>query len=213
MFMVWAHLLRLTGGQERAWSEDDSKVYRLATASALISLILAKEPSRIERAYGGFEDLVNAKAISSAADISSSGPSLATSPSVSIGGGASTPCIRTHGKQKHQVVNPRPTKKHCMRTRRLIDPARYPRGLPPPPSLRIKKRRPVFESLVSTTSFFAAENIAYPPSSPSKNRRPHLDAGSPYSAGVLEPSFMKKLAHEMQKWVEEVRRKRSHERG
>jgi len=66
----------------------------------------------------------------------------------------------------------------------------------------------VFESPVSPTSSIATENITYPQTSPSEHRRPHLRAGSTCSSGILEQAFMKKLTHEMQKRIEEERRKR-----
>ncbi|KAG0137016.1 hypothetical protein HOY82DRAFT_547993 [Tuber indicum] len=49
------------------------------------------------------------EAINSAADSSSSRPSLAASPSVSFGGGELIPRTRTRGEKKHRVVKPRPS--------------------------------------------------------------------------------------------------------
>ncbi|PUU84109.1 hypothetical protein B9Z19DRAFT_1071046, partial [Tuber borchii] len=66
----------------------------------------------------------------------------------------------------------------------------------------------VFESPISPTSSIATENITYPQTSPSEHRRPQLRAGSAGSSGILEQAFMKKLTHEMQKRIEEERRKR-----
>ncbi|CAZ85003.1 unnamed protein product [Tuber melanosporum] len=71
-----------------------------------------------------------------------------------------------------------------------------------------QEERVVFESPVSPTSPFAAENITCSQTSPSEHRRPHLRTGSAHSSGILEQAFMKKLAHEMQKRIEEERRRR-----
>ncbi|KAG0634495.1 hypothetical protein HOY80DRAFT_928670 [Tuber brumale] len=71
-----------------------------------------------------------------------------------------------------------------------------------------QEERVVFESPASPTSSFAAENITYPQTFPSEHRRPHVRTGSAHSSGILEQAFMKKLAHEMQRRIEEERRKR-----
>ncbi|RPB02052.1 hypothetical protein L873DRAFT_1673936 [Choiromyces venosus 120613-1] len=70
-----------------------------------------------------------------------------------------------------------------------------------------QEQKIVFESPVSPTSSIATENITYPPTSPS-HHRPQLRAALANPSGILEQAFVKKLAHEMQKRIEEERMKR-----